>query len=60
MLTGAMKKIIENYIINECDEIIVDIMTQKLDVKIERIEDDIHFIVTFAGKTIADDKINIK
>lgn len=60
MLTGAMKKIIENYIINECDEMIVDIMVEKLKVNISREGDDIQFTVTFADHVIANDSINIK
>ena len=60
MLTKGMKKIIENFITEECDDIIVDIMSKKLNVNITREGDEIAFIVTFAGKTLAHDKINIK
>jgi len=60
MLTGGMKKFIENYIVNECDDIIIDIMAKKLNVNITREEDDICFTVTFADKIIAQDRINIK
>ena len=60
MLTKSMKRMIENFILNECDDIIVDIMAKKLKVKIERDGDHIEFKVTFAGRDIAHDKINIK
>ena len=60
MLPTKMKKFIENFIINECDEVIVDIMAEKLKVDITRDGDDIHFKVTFANKVIAEDRIGIK
>lgn len=60
MLPGYMKKYIEQFIMNDCDSIIVDILKQKLDVKIYREGDDITFTVNFADYTIAQDIVNIK
>lgn len=60
MLPAPMKKYIERFITNECDDIIIDIMAEKLDVNIERESDNIKFTVKFANKVIAEDVINIK
>jgi len=60
MLTSGMKKWIENFMLTECDDIIVDIMAQKLKVNIQRDGDFIEFVVTFSDKEIAKDRVNIK
>ena len=60
MLTKGMKRFIENFIMNECDDIIVDIMAKKLDVNICRESDEICFTVKFSGNTIAQDRIDIR
>lgn len=60
MLTKGMKRRIENFIMTECDDIIIDIMANKLKVDISRTGDDINFKVTFAGQVVTQDTINIK
>lgn len=54
------KKMMMDMIKDECDDLIIDIMTEKLDIKVDREGDDIVFRVRFAGKLIKEDKVSIR
>lgn len=60
MLTKGMKRALEKFVMNECDDIVVDIISKKLKWEIDRDGDFIVFKVEFAGHEIANDRINIK
>ncbi len=60
MIVKELKAIVENYITDRLDVMIFNILTQKLDIRINRIDDQIRFIVTFADHPIIDDRVDIK
>jgi len=54
------KKAMMNMIKDECDDLIIEIMSEKLDIDVSRDKDDIVFTVKFAGKLIKEDRVSIK
>ncbi len=60
MLPKSMKTLIKKYMKNDCDDIIVDIMKEKLDVSVKREGDNIKFLVKFSGEVITEDSVKIK
>jgi hypothetical protein len=56
----SIKKQIHNIIMHECDDIIVELMQKKLDIKVYKEVDDIVFTVSFSGKLIREDRVTIK
>ena len=55
----SIKKQIHNIIMHECDDIIVELMQKKLDIKVFKEGSDIVFSVHFSGKKIREDRVTI-
>ena len=55
----SIKKQIHNIIMHECDDIIVELMQKKLDIKVFKEGPDIVFSVHFSGKKIREDRVTI-
>ena len=54
-----MKKTIHNIIKHECDDLIIDIMRDKLDIQVFKDGEFIVFRVKFANTLIREDKVQI-
>jgi hypothetical protein len=55
----SVKKQIHNIVMHECDDIIVDLMKNKLDIKVYKDGGDIVFTVSFSGQLIREDRVTI-
>ena len=54
------KKMMVDLIKHECDDIIIEILSEKLDIHVVRDKDDIVFTVKFAGQLVKEDRVSIK
>lgn len=56
---GKIKEQIHNIIMHECDDIIIDLMKKKVDIKVEKQGNDVVFSFSFAGEVIREDRITL-
>lgn len=59
MIPKGIKNYIENFILTDCDDIIIDILKEKLEVNVDREGDEIVFSFSFGGTLIKEDRIDI-
>jgi len=56
---GKLKRQIEEYMLNECDDVIVNMMREKLKIDVTRKGNEITWEVTFSGKLVSKSVIDI-
>lgn len=56
---NKVEQYIENFLVNKSDKLIVDIMKNKLKVKVVRKDDNITFDVRYGGAEISSDSVDV-
>jgi len=57
---SSIKHHVRDIILSECDDLIIDILKEKLDISVTREKDNIVFVVKFGGVLVKQDSVSVK